>query len=165
MDDVIIDVLMTGGRRCGKTSVLAAMHGCLEELAGNTELAVLPDDSVILDELEKNFQFSKEIFLDRKKYENGFFPDGTPSQDIKSYPFRLLLKGEKTGFVINFHDYPGEFIKDASHNDEIKELFAKSRIIIIAIDTPHMMEELQKFDDRKNIERRIFETFKASEFL
>lgn len=164
MGDIIINVVMTGGRRCGKTSVLAAMQGCLETLVGKTGITATPDNKVALDELEEKFRYSESIFREKLKYKDGFFPDGMPSAEIKHYPFRLIVDGKTTSIVIIFHDYPGERMKDDGIRDEIAALFSESRILVIAIDTPCLMEEHQKFDDRINVERRICEMVKRSGF-
>lgn len=166
MSDVIIDVIMTGGRRCGKTSVLAAMQGCLEQLVASTGLTVSPNSAIALDELEEKYRDAEDIFRNREKYKKtGYSPATKGSSEIREYPFRLMVDGNKSDIIVRFTDYPGEFLRNEKTIDSIINLIKRAKIIIIAIDTPHMMEESQKFDDRVNNEMRIYEAIKASEFV
>lgn len=38
-------------------------------------------------------------------------------------------------------DYPGEWLADREHENLLFETMKKSQILMIAIDTPHMMEK------------------------
>ena len=45
-----VDVMMFGGRRTGKTSVLAAMQACFDETLGKDNLMITPvgDDTLLI---------------------------------------------------------------------------------------------------------------------
>lgn len=156
--------MMLGGRRCGKTSVLAAMQSNFEDVMAKSDLNIMINDYTTLDVLEAKFREAEDFFRERNKKKRTFTPDISPTLDISTYSFRIGTKGKKGELILNFTDYPGEFISDPKQRDVILQHIADSRILVIAIDSPHMMEEDQKFDDIRNLEKRITEMIKLSEF-
>lgn len=159
-----INVMMVGGRRCGKTSVLAAMQKCFDTVMSNSEINIGSNDFNTMDVLEEKFREAEDYFRERNQKKRTFVPDSNPSKDIATYSFNIGTRGKTGDIVLNFTDYPGEFIADAKTRETILSEFTKSRILVIAIDTPHMMEEEQRFDDRRNLENRVTEMIKKSGF-
>lgn len=159
-----INVTMVGGRRTGKTSVLAAMQSCFEAVTAQSAIHIASNDYQTLDELEAKFREAEDFFRERNSKKRSFTPDANPSKDIAKYSFNVGTHGKNGDLILNFYDYPGEFITDPIHRDKVLEYMASSRILVITIDTPHMMEEEQRFDDIRNIEKRITEMIKRSEF-
>lgn len=157
-----INIMMVGGRRCGKTSILASMVECFEEKMKDTGIDIAVDDFTTLKVLEKKSREAQDYFKLRNKKKPFFTPDDTPSQDWATYTFNISTKGRNSDISVKFTDYPGEFLE--TQMDRIVKEFAHSRILIVAIDTPHMMEEDQIFDDRRNIERRVTEMIKMAKF-
>lgn len=159
-----INIMMIGGRRCGKTSVLASMQNCFETVMATSALNISTGDYATLDVLEEKFREAEDFFRERNKKKRTFCPDANPTTEIMQYSFNIGMNGKKGDIKLNFIDYPGEFITNSEKRELIQQYMSKSRILVIAIDTPHMMEEDQKFDDLHNIEKRITEMIKNSEF-
>ena len=150
--NLTVNVAMMGGRRCGKTSVLAAMEDCFQRtIYKDTHITCYSDDDVTLQTLRDKKAELDAYFIDRKS--RSFQPDSTPTSEVAQYSFCIGLRGPKrtkeSGHInLVFHDYPGEWL--LNHRDDLDEIVEKSRIIIIAVDTPYMLEEGGKFNRRRN---------------
>lgn len=146
MEECKINVMMFGGRRCGKTSVIAAMKSCIDEKFGGQSPLVMTYDNATLDIITKK---EKEIKKFLNSSEQVFVPDEGPSKGISEYSFDVSLKGKKGTISLTFCDYPGEYLLDSSKKDFFKEQIEKSNIFIIAIDTPMLIEEPDGADKDK----------------
>ncbi|MGN0298547.1 MAG: hypothetical protein ACI4C1_05105 [Lachnospiraceae bacterium] len=156
--DLKLRVLMLGGRRCGKTSVLAAMQKCFESTLGESDLTISTSDLTTLDAIEEKNQEIENYF--RQAVHNfGFVPDNNPTREDKTYSFDVGLKGRRSKIQVEFYDYPGEWLNNENIiylEDEIHN----SDVIIITIDTPHMLEEEGVYNDKRNCCYRITELIK-----
>ncbi len=160
-----LNIMMIGGRRCGKTSVLAAMQGCFENLLSETPLVIAPANFTVVSVIESKRREMKQYFQDRGN-KRDFFPDNTPTKGIKEYPFFINLKNKAkdSQIKINFIDYPGEWLVDPEHIEDLIKYMSKSRILLVAIDTPHLMEQRGYYNDQKNLCYRVSEMVKTAEF-
>lgn len=161
--DLTVNVMMVGGRRCGKTSVLAAMQNCFEAQCTNTPLVIGAADLDLLNIIEaKNDEINRYFIRGGK--ERGFVPDDTPTEELMQYPFYVGIKGKSNRIRINFIDYPGEWLNGKEHWDVLEQCMSQSRILLIAIDTPHLMEEEGLYNDAKNKCMRITQMVKDIDF-
>lgn len=170
---VEVKVMMFGGRRCGKTSVLAAMQSCFEEKFGRGNLMIYADDDDTMIKLEEKSREISSYFHNQGK-SRSFTPDSAPTLDIIEYRFNINLKNKDSdGMVVDFIDYPGEWLDAKKYPDKYKmlgEMIKKVHIIIIAIDSPHLMEQTNsdeedavgQFNDNRNYSRRIGEWAKRN---
>lgn len=164
-----IKVMMIGGRRCGKTSVLAAMQSCFKDVLRGTPFGMntLNDPTNAsrdpMDELEAKRNEVTKYFLD-KTIHRTFVPDDNPTFDEKHYTFRISLKGSSDIIKIEFVDIPGEWLADGVHREDIEKLMAESRILLVAIDTPHLMEAEGRYNDQRNRCYRICEMIESVGF-
>lgn len=135
-----INILMFGPTAVGKTSLLTSMYICLDKLVDEGGLNLVPDGSSgrILD------QTSKEIIEIFKKDELLVKTGINATEAIREFKFFLSSAKEKKPFLaINFIDVPGEWIGINAKDDHIKRiesLVITSDILLIAIDTPAMIE-------------------------
>lgn len=167
--DLNLNVMMVGGRRCGKTSVLASMQSCFEEkVRKDTNLTLNTADAETLSTIEQKRAEMARYFANKGK---AFVPDSNPTLELTSYGFDLeLRKGKKKSggrICINFIDYPGEWLSDKAALAEMKQLEAcmkTSHIMIIAIDTPYMLEENGQYGELANRYYRVTEMIKKSGF-
>lgn len=157
--DLTVNVMMVGGRRCGKTSVLAAMQNCFASQLRNTSLVTGPAGPDVLDVIEAKNQEIDGYFKKRGRHKD-FTPDDNPTGGIREYPFYVGIKDRNNRICINFIDYPGEWLTDKEHWDELENRMKQSRILLIAIDTPHLMEEDGIYNDAKNRCMRITQMVK-----
>jgi hypothetical protein len=141
-----VNIMMFGGRRCGKTSILAAMKKCADETFGENSSLTVTYNSIQLDTLEKKESEIKKFLSG----DNLFVPDEGDSKDESSYYYDISLVG-KGGQPIRmtFYDYPGEWLNNPSRQQRLNELVNRSNIFIIAIDTPYLMEEPESADQNK----------------
>ncbi len=133
-----INVLMLGGKRCGKTTVLASMFSEINKaLAGtNMYLQVVDQTAVDLNKAQKSIQ---DKMGDFKTPLTRVEVDDNPTNAQKTYNFKLCI--DKKSFPFKIHDIPGEWLVD-NHQKEIKSLIRESHVIIIAIDTPYLFSKM-----------------------
>lgn len=168
--DLKLHVLMLGGRRCGKTSVLAAMQGCFDQVfARETNLTISTSNLTTLDAMEKKRQ-EIENYFHESKYNFGFVADNSPTAEDSTYSFDIRCKGkdgkkkdkEKNSKIqVEFYDFPGEWLIN-EHIEWVERKINESDVIMITIDTPHMMEEDGVYHDNRNCCYRITELMKKN---
>lgn len=168
-NDITVRILMLGGRRCGKTSVLANMQDCFDKEFGASNLTINIDDPrTMFDFVEK----MKEIngYFDRDHSEN-FFPDDHPAIIAKHYELSISLKSKQNGKVnFQFIDIPGEYVQDKKYLPKLLKLIDMCHVFLIAIDTPHLMEQtrcddqdkLGKYNENVNCSSMISKLLKKS---
>lgn len=162
--DLVVNVMMIGGRRCGKTTVLAAMQECFEKQCEDTPL-VIKTGGGSLEAIEEKQREIKQFFSNPAKSKE-FTPDINPTEHHFVYPFDIGLKGKRSQIRVKFIDFPGEWIKDKnpSHEATLLEDMEDSRILVVAIDTPHMMEANGHYNDNWNRCWKISQMVKEVEF-
>lgn len=133
-----INVLMLGGKRCGKTTVLSSMYGQIgKALAGtNMRLEVVDQTAAQLSRARKVIQ---EKMRDFKNPLTRVEVDDNPTSGMQTYHFKLYM-GNK-GFPFRIHDIPGEWLTD-NHQKEVRSLIKECQVIIIAIDTPYLFAKM-----------------------
>lgn len=139
--DLEVTVVMMGGRRCGKTSVLASMQKCFDEnFNGKSPLVITSADESTLGAIEKKRHELAGYFNKKGQW---FIPELTSTRDIIDYGFNIGLRGKNNRIRVRFVDFPGEWLGENVHEDNLQSLateIKKSKIVLIAIDTPHLME-------------------------
>ena len=148
------NIVMVGSRRAGKSSMLASMIDSFSSLPTSTineiTLTATPDTEELLRNKKEDL---KRIFTDKNSGSLKWTIDGIPTDVPYEYEFKMSIKGSPNSYFIRFTDIPGEdfMLKEA----EIKELLNQSQIIMIAIDTPHLVEENGEHSDAFNITEQI----------
>lgn len=139
----VINVMMFGGRRCGKTSVIAAMKGCFEDVFGeNTNLDINISDIATMNVIDEKSAEINQYFVNKTRsiVMNKSY---AATQGLMEYKLDICIKGKDGTTTLNLCDFPGEWL-DKNHQDEQKTLQSKiehCNIIIIAIDTVYLMEK------------------------
>lgn len=136
-----INILMLGGRRCGKTTVLSSMCREIEKILAGTGMSLTVASEQTRMELERaavNIQQNIQKFatpLTRIEI------DDNPTSASKSYSFTLSVeRGGKIPFFI--HDIPGEWLTDPQHEEGLRTLIRQCQVILIAIDTPYLFAKM-----------------------
>lgn len=142
-------ILMLGGRRSGKSSILAAI---VHALGQNSELFSITDQT---DYTTKNglgiSLKAKRVEIDnylkeRKNVSQNshFLVDMTPNLGTGEYNLETQIKG-KCKVRFDFVDVQGESMEVTSHfHNEVKDLVTKSDVFIVAIDTPFLMQDINE---------------------
>lgn len=146
--DITVKILMLGGRRCGKTSVLASMQDCFDKEFGASNLTInIEDPGTMLDLTNKMSEING--YFDGDHSEN-FTPDDSPTKEDKYYDFSISLKSKHNGKVnFQFIDCPGDWVQDKAYLPKLQKLISECHVFLIAIDTPHLMEQTQCEDQDK----------------
>lgn len=136
-----INILMLGGKRCGKTTVLAAMCNEINKaLAGtNMELGFMNEST------RENLNRARDVIQNKLKiFEQPLtriVMDDNPTNAQKTYSFKLIVNGRNGGIPFELHDIPGEWLTD-QHQEAVKKLVHDCQVIIIAIDTPYLFAKM-----------------------
>ena len=145
--DLDINVMMVGGRRSGKSSVLASMQKCFGQTQTKTPLVIRCADDELLEIIGQKQQEMREFFYTKGKSRT-FVPSEIGNHEILTYPFSIGIKDKRSRICVNFVDYPGEWLR--SRKDPLRAELQKSRILLVAIDTPHLMEEDGVYNELRN---------------
>lgn len=138
-----INILMLGGKRCGKTTVLSSMYDNINKVLAGTGMSVGVLDQVTHNTLlqaKNSIQGTMANFnvpLTRVEV------DDNPTSAMKSYRFNLTLDGKIIPFTI--HDIPGEWLTDPAQQATVRNLVAECQVILIAIDTPYLFAKMTGF--------------------
>lgn len=142
MSDKTIHILMIGARRTGKSSVLASMINSFNAVARNTNFHLTADKTT------SSFIDGKLIDL-REEFdahwgEESFTIDEKPTLNPDAYVFTMSYqdkKKEQEIAALEFHDIAGEDVD----NQETAEQIKRAGVLLVAVDTVHLMEEEGRF--------------------
>lgn len=148
------NVVMVGSRRAGKSSMLASMIDSFSSLPTSTineiTLTATPDTEEVLKHKKMHLE---NIYTDKNSKSLEWIIDTNPTDVSYEYEFKMSIKGSPNSYFIRFTDIPGEdfMLKEV----EVKEILKRSQVIMIAIDTPHLVEENGEHSDAFNITEQI----------
>lgn len=138
-----INILMAGGKRTGKTSILASMaQCCMKKLADVEQLSIVRDEDSGIG-LNAKYTELKQYFT--KKYMSGnpyFVADLQPTRNDSSYGFDVAVDDKDLGYNLCFTDIPGEWLQKSEYAQDLQNIMDISQVIIVAIDTPHLVEDV-----------------------
>lgn len=142
-------ILMLGGRRSGKSSILASI---VHALGQNSELFSITDqtDYTTRDGLGIPLK-AKRIEIDNylKERKNAsqnshFLVDMSANEGTGKYNLETQIKGKCT-VRFDFVDVKGESMEvTCSDHKEVKDLVTQSDVFIVAIDTPYLMQDINE---------------------
>lgn len=139
-----INVLMLGGRRSGKSTLLASIIDNFYWLETVTDgnIRLFPSDDASPSPYLKNRAHRMFSCFEKAAADNAIVAfDYEPLCGLHSSEFCLTAPGIRERQIV-FCDVPGEYLRISEHREFVQELLTKSHIIIISIDTPHMVEEI-----------------------
>lgn len=162
----VMKVCMMGARGVGKTSVLTSMFHDLNAVNSQTNLQLLTTEDP-----GTGMDFTAEAIFKKHEELLQMFHSTAPnapikdagiaaSFDVRDYYFRFGVKGQSARIDLQIRDFPGEFIH--SKPDEVKGFIGESNAVLIAIDTPHLMEADGRFCEAKNSIAEITDFFMST---
>lgn len=150
---VDLKITMLGPRGVGKTTLLTAMYDRFEATIGQTNLQLTPDSETAALLAERLAEL--KTLLVNTKVTGGI--EGTPKLDDPSahpiFKFGLGKKTKAPSLNLRFHDYPGGYIESSAsprQREYVADLLSDSHVVVIAIDTPPMMEKNGFYDETFN---------------
>lgn len=149
-----LKVLMMGGHRCGKTSVLASMF--YQAINGDLCNILTLNNSTPIDNFEvQNKRFELQNFIS-KGNDCIFLTDKTPTMFIWNYILRLQLHGNDRHMEIIFRDCPGTLFYPESHlSDYAMDYMRECDVFIVVVDTPYLMAGTDYEKEAANIKDSI----------
>lgn len=137
----VLKVLMMGGQRVGKTSMLA---GLIETMTKGKVKELLEVQNVTSQE-EANRKISKSIksLEDHliTSYGKTFLIDDNKTSAFDDYTLEFRIPNTDSVMTIVFTDANGEFYDMGRlHDEEIREKIRTYDVFVIATDTPNLME-------------------------
>lgn len=159
-----IQITMLGPKRVGKTSLLTAMYERFESNIGQTNLQLTPDleSSALLQERLGELQSLLDDFEDRGGIEATEGPDPA---SLRSFIFQLGKKAEAPSLELHFRDYPGGYLYSlATQKDQefVQSLVTGCDAVLIAIDTPALVESKGQWHEKINRPQQITNLFKRA---
>lgn len=150
---------MMGPRAVGKTTILTSIFHNTSESIAQTKLKFVPDSdtlarmNVCRNELDSIFENGKGV-TDRPT------AGISSTSSVNLFHYEFGLKGKQTAVDLEIKDFPGEFINGGLHSADVDTFIAESNAVLIAIDTPHLMEEGGRFNEAKNMSSVICQYLK-----
>lgn len=141
-----IKICMMGGKGAGKSSVLASLYANASNSLAGTNLFMTATKNVTsllgdkLDSLKKMFDYADQ----QDEVPAGISGD----YEVNVYNFNFGLSDSNIKLNLEFKDFPGETIVDSPNM--VYEFINESNVVLIAIDTPHLMEEGGVFCETRN---------------
>ena len=141
-------VCMLGARGVGKTSVITSMYNSQKEAIKGTGLFLAADSDTekILDNKREDLM---RIFEGIHRENELVTESGIAGDDTESvFEFTYGMNSEKINIDLEIRDYPGEYLK--AESELVAGFVREASAIMIAIDTPCLMEENGKYHLAKN---------------
>jgi len=152
---------MLGARRVGKTSLLAAMYDKLtDDFAGSI---IFTRDATTSSRLsEKLVNLKEQVTKSICRVSPTLGIEG--GSELEKYKFKIGFPSkDSTEFIFNFTDYPGGWLKpESGKTDFVRDLVRENQAVLIAIDSPAMMEAKGRYNDSINQPEQIFEILQKS---
>ena len=160
-----INILMLGGKRCGKTTVLSSMCREIGRALAGTQITLNPKNNTAANLQRAGSVIKKKI----EEFDNPLIRttvDENPTSARQVYEFDFGMPGMRP-LVINIHDIPGEWLTMDIRAQEIRSLIAACQVIIIAIDTPYLFYKMTnkgygQYHEEYNKPKEIANFFKNS---
>ena len=145
-----LKVLMMGGRRAGKTSILAGLvntmiNGDIKNLLAINDVTVLMPDQESLDNKIERLKESVKSLSGKT-----FLVDDSKTSSFSTHSLQFEIPETSNNMTIEFKDANGEFYESRASYDthggapiskeQIIDAVKEADVYVIAIDTPYLME-------------------------
>ena len=152
----VIDVTMLGSTGTGKTTLLTSMYECFDHVIGRTDLAMVPD----LLTSRKLQEYANELsnLPGEIRVVRGL--EGTG--EIREYSLGVGRRGKPSLFTLRFTDYPGKWLiaGSAAEDEKLQRALRQADVVLVAIDTPALLERNGAYHDIVNAPRIVIDQLK-----
>lgn len=141
-----LSICMMGPRSVGKTTVLTSLFSEAKE-------GLCEGSKIYMNALDGNTAKLHDyhtMLMDAVSKRNA---SNLPASNVSSkFLFGLGLVGKSPSVNLAVQDFPGEYLTSTKQadRDEVYGFMANATVILIAIDTPFLMEEGGKYNEAKN---------------
>lgn len=155
----VMKVCMMGPKAVGKTTVMTAIFNETQSSIYGTSLNLTAKgdtNALLIDRLH----LLQSIFAKKKEITDNRPETGamTATSFESKFEFGFGHIGQEPVIDITLKDFPGEMV--VRNQEEVITFIKESHCILIAIDTPHLMERDGEFNDMKNKPEQITNLFK-----
>lgn len=141
-------VCMLGARGVGKTSVITSMYNSQKSAVSGTNLFLAASGATGA-ALDNKLGMLKEMFTGYHLENSLVTESGLPGDAAESlFQFTYGMNSEKINIDLEIRDYPGEYLR--KEPQQVADYIQHADAVIIAIDTPCMMEENGRYHEGKN---------------
>ena len=160
-------ILMLGGLRAGKSTILASILSSLTNMPGkictildktNYSLSAGASMSFHVSPPLEIKQFEVRDYIKKRNADSLFRVDMSPTCGEASYV--LEVRADNASFELEFVDVPGGWMRATYQGYvELAKEVESSDVFVIAIDTPYLMNEGDEAEVINNVYNRISEIF------
>ena len=141
-----LSICMMGPRSVGKTTVLTSIFH-------ESQSQICDGSSIYLKALDSNTNTLNDYYtmlVDAVAKKNA--SNLPASNTISEFQFGLGIVGRAESVRLTVRDFPGEYHTSTinSYREEIYNFMASATVILIAVDTPYLMEEDGRYNAEKN---------------
>lgn len=154
----LIKATMLGPRAVGKTSVMASIFSDTKEEIAGTKLYFRPQASCAGILTAKKLQLMDVINKRENLTDKPKAGAIEATNVVTSFDFEMGMKGREKTIDISIKDFPGEYLD--SQPEEVSKYISESHIVMIAIDTPYLMEDGGIYNEEKNEVNHVVSFFK-----
>lgn len=152
-----IKATMLGPRAVGKTSIMASIFSDTRNEIAGTNLYFRPQSSCAGVLTTKKLQLMDVINKQKNFSDKPKTGAIEASSTETSFDFEMGMKNRDKTIDISIKDFPGEYLD--SKPETVSEFISDSHIVMIAIDTPYLMEEGGRYNEEKNEVDRVVSFF------
>lgn len=141
-----LNMCMLGARSVGKTTIMTAIFDDSRSSNGlsNSKIVLSAQADTRAELLARKLDL-QEVFDERKDVVDAGI---AASSAVHTFNFEMGLLGRTPCINFNVTDYPGEFIQ--SNAEFVSEQIAQSSVVMIAIDSPYLMEQNAEYNEERN---------------
>lgn len=137
-----INICMMGPRSVGKTTIMTSIFYEMSEGLSDTKLYMAFTNPAENGKMGAFYQSLRRA-VERQN------PSELPaSYSEEQFRFDIGLKGRQPSVKLVVQDYPGEYL--ANQSEKVREFVQRSQIVLVAIDTPYLMETDQDCNEARN---------------
>ena len=149
-----LQISMLGGTGVGKSTLLSVMYEQFDATVGQANLQLTPDPETNA-RLDRSLTELKKLF-DGPLHQSKQGIRGTRFES--EFFFGLGKIGQKPSLKLRFVDYPGQYIE--SQPNVVHEFVRNSAAVLVAIDSPALMEKKGRWNDEINKPRTMLGVFR-----
>lgn len=144
----VVKVMMMGPRAVGKTSIMASIFNETKNNIAGTEIYFRAVDDTIKTLDDKKGELMYVITKQKDFSETPKTGAIDATSEPSKFQFEMGMKGRTKTIDVEITDFPGEYIQ--SKKDKVAAYVKESNVIMVAIDTPYLMEEKGLYNEEKN---------------